>query len=202
MDRLFSNGGQRQELGLRDLYVVAASGGTPRKFADTPDRNARSFEWSRDSKVIFTIESVHTARQILAVPVDGEKPRMITKGDGVFGSFSLSQNGERMAFAYQNLDTAADVYTTPLKMFGFSKVTDLHKDVLKPAMGRTEIISWKSKDGLEIEGLLTYPVNYERGRKYPLILNIHGGPAGVYTQSFTGNPSIYMIQYFLVMLIC
>jgi dipeptidyl aminopeptidase/acylaminoacyl peptidase len=49
---------------------------------------------------------------------------------------------------------------------------------------------------MEIEGLLTYPVDYQEGRAYPLILNIHGGPAGVFSQSFTGNPGIYMIQYF------
>ena len=63
-------------------------------------------------------------------------------------------------------------------------------------MGRTEVLTWTSKDGMEIEGLLTYPVNYQPGRAYPLILNIHGGPAGVYGQGFTGNPSIYMLQYF------
>jgi dipeptidyl aminopeptidase/acylaminoacyl peptidase len=63
-------------------------------------------------------------------------------------------------------------------------------------MGQTELISWSSPDGLEIEGLLTYPVDYEEGRAYPLILNIHGGPAGVFSKSFTGNPGIYMLQYF------
>ena len=63
-------------------------------------------------------------------------------------------------------------------------------------MGKTELIKWKSKDGLEVEGLLTYPVNYEPGKKYPTILQIHGGPAGVFTKGFTGNPSIYLTQYF------
>ena len=63
-------------------------------------------------------------------------------------------------------------------------------------MGRTEVISWKSKDGMNIEGLLTYPVGYEDGRDYPLILQIHGGPAGVFTKRFTGAAGIYMTQYF------
>jgi dipeptidyl aminopeptidase/acylaminoacyl peptidase len=49
---------------------------------------------------------------------------------------------------------------------------------------KTEVIKWKSADGREIEGLLTYPLNYMEGKKYPLILNIHGGPAGVFIQSF------------------
>ena len=58
------------------------------------------------------------------------------------------------------------------------------------------MIQWKSKDGLEIEGLLTYPTKYNKRKKYPLALIIHGGPAGVFSQSFTGNPSIYIIEYF------
>ena len=63
-------------------------------------------------------------------------------------------------------------------------------------MGKTEVIRWKSKDGKEIEGLLTYPVNYKAGRKYPLILNIHGGPTGVFVQNFTAASGIYPIQAF------
>jgi dipeptidyl aminopeptidase/acylaminoacyl peptidase len=50
-------------------------------------------------------------------------------------------------------------------------------------IGRTEIIKWKGADGLEIEGLLTYPLNYTAGKKVPLILNIHGGPAGNFGQT-------------------
>ncbi|MEE3135608.1 MAG: S9 family peptidase, partial [Candidatus Neomarinimicrobiota bacterium] len=51
-----------------------------------------------------------------------------------------------------------------------------------------------SKDGMEIEGLLTYPINYREGKKVPLVLNIHGGPAGVYTEGYTGRSSVYPIQ--------
>ena len=47
-----------------------------------------------------------------------------------------------------------------------------------------------------MEGLLTYPVNYKSGKQYPLILNIHGGPAGVFTQNFTAAGSVYPIQAF------
>ena len=62
------------------------------------------------------------------------------------------------------------------------------------------MIKWKTFDGKEIEGLLTYPLNYEQGKKYPLILNIHGGPAGVFTQNFiAGNQAVYPIASFAEM---
>jgi dipeptidyl aminopeptidase/acylaminoacyl peptidase len=82
-------------------------------------------------------------------------------------------------------------------MSGATKLSSVNADVPRPPMGKTELLSWKSKDGkFTIEGLLTYPVGYKKGEKVPFILNVHGGPAGVFTQSFTGNPSIYMLQYF------
>ena len=65
-----------------------------------------------------------------------------------------------------------------------------------PPLGKTEVLRWKSKDGLDIEGLLTYPTRYEKGERYPLLLNVHGGPAGVFTQSFVAAPGSYPIAAF------
>ena len=55
---------------------------------------------------------------------------------------------------------------------------------------------WKSQDGLDIEGLLTYPVNYQKGTRYPLLLNVHGGPSLVFTQTFVATPKQYPIATF------
>jgi dipeptidyl aminopeptidase/acylaminoacyl peptidase len=69
-------------------------------------------------------------------------------------------------------------------------------DLARLPLGKTEVIRWKAKDGLEVEGLLTYPVGYEAGKKYPLILNIHGGPAGVFVETFIGRSGLYPIASF------
>ena len=58
-------------------------------------------------------------------------------------------------------------------------------------VGRTEAIRWASADRLEIEGLLTYPVGYEKGRRYPLLVSVHGGPANAWQQFFIGLQSFY-----------
>jgi dipeptidyl aminopeptidase/acylaminoacyl peptidase len=63
-------------------------------------------------------------------------------------------------------------------------------------MGRTELVTWTGPGDLEIEGLLTYPVGYEEGDRVPLVLDVHGGPAGAHSRGFTGGPGIYMTQVF------
>jgi dipeptidyl aminopeptidase/acylaminoacyl peptidase len=76
------------------------------------------------------------------------------------------------------------------------RVSRANLDLPKATLGETKIISWKSKDGTEVEGLLTLPGAYEAGKKYPLILNIHGGPAGVFTENFIGRLAVYPIATF------
>jgi dipeptidyl aminopeptidase/acylaminoacyl peptidase len=58
------------------------------------------------------------------------------------------------------------------------------------------VVRWKGAEGQEIEGLLTYPVGYQKGKRYPLLLIIHGGPMGVFTQTYIGSPSPYPVAVF------
>lgn len=191
-----SQGGQRQEVGLSDVYIISAKGGTPAKLADTPDRNAGILAWSKDSKQIYVLEPFHTSQQVYALPTNGKGPVQVSKSQGVIRAVSFDSDANGLAFTYEDTDTPEEVYISPVKNFNMTRLTAVNADVAKPPMGKTEAITWKSTDGLEIEGLLTYPVAYEEGRKVPLILNVHGGPAGVYQRIFTGAPGIYMLQYF------
>ncbi|NNF29123.1 MAG: S9 family peptidase [Gemmatimonadetes bacterium] len=192
-----SSGETPQRVGLGDVYVVDADGGEPRKLSDSHDRSGGLLGWTRDGSAVLLNESLGTTRHITALPVDGGPLRQITSGDGVLGAASFASDADRMAFTWQTTDSPADVHVSPGGSFQPVAVTDLHDAVEVPPMGRTELLSWQSQDGrFEIEGLLTYPVDYDPNRRYPLILNVHGGPAGVYSQSFTGSPSIYNIQYF------
>jgi dipeptidyl aminopeptidase/acylaminoacyl peptidase len=191
-----SHGGSVEPVGLSDVFVIPTSGGTPKKLAHTPDRNANLITWSSDSKQVFIAEAYRTTLRVHTLPVDGKKHRVVTEIDGVIRAVAFNKNTDRMVFTYQTTDTPVDVYISSVQSLNMAKLTDIHAGIPRPPMGRTELITWKSFDGQEIEGLLTYPIEYQQGKKYPLILNIHGGPAGVYTKSFTGNASIYMIQYF------
>ena len=190
-----STGNQPEPIGLGDVYVMPASGGEARRL-DTPNRSASVLGWSGDSSELLLLESLGTRRHVLAVPADGGEMRFISYGDGVVGSVALSDDASRMAFTWQTTEEPWDVFVSPTNGYAPTRVTDLHADVPRPAMGRTQLVSWTSTEGFEIEGLLTYPVGYEEGERVPLILNVHGGPAGVFSQSFTGNPAAYMLQYF------
>ena len=65
-------------------------------------------------------------------------------------------------------------------------------------MGKVETIKWKNSDGQEIEGVLTYPLDYKLGKKYPLILNPHGGPSGVRIETFSTSNQFLVGNGFFV----
>ena len=97
-----------------------------------------------------------------------------------------------IAFVKQELTQPNEVYVSELIKISPKKISNFNSDLDFPKLAKTELIQWKSKDGLEIEGLLTYPTKYNKRKKYPLALIIHGGPAGVFSQSFTGLSLIHI----------
>jgi dipeptidyl aminopeptidase/acylaminoacyl peptidase len=192
-----STGERIEPVGLDDVYLVPLEGGQPRKLAETMDRSPAILAWSGDGRAIFVQEAIRTTQQLLAVPVDGTPVVPVTGGQGVHGSFSFDAEASVFAFTFEDSDTPWEVFVSPVSRYEPRLLTDLHSDVPRPELGRTELLQWESQDGrFRIDGLLTYPVGYREGRRVPLILSVHGGPGGVYTQSFTGAPGIYMYQYF------
>jgi dipeptidyl aminopeptidase/acylaminoacyl peptidase len=198
-----SNGGKPEPTGLGDVFIIPAFGGKAKKLVQSPDRSADIIGWKADGKSIFISETVQTTNQIIEIPCEGEQilfplstDRKSPNKKGTFSNISLSRDGLTFAFTYQETLLIPQVYISAADRFDKKDISKLNQFIVLPEMGRTEIISWKSFDGLLIQGLLTYPKDYENGTKYPVILLIHGGPAGVFTQSFTGNPNIYMEQYF------
>lgn len=192
-----SDGGKPTWAGRYDVYLIPANGGSSKKLASTFDQAPQIIDWSADSKSLWIGESFKTNSAIYTLPSDGKPPRMINQEKGVFSNPSFSSTGDMMAYVFSDTETPPDVMVMSLKEKQTRKLTSQNENFARLTHGRTELISWKSKDGkYTIEGLVTWPVNYQKNRKYPLILNIHGGPAGVFSQSYTGAGGIYPIQYF------
>jgi dipeptidyl aminopeptidase/acylaminoacyl peptidase len=193
----FVSSGERPEpVDSATWWVVDFEGGTPLRLGETHDRSPSLRAWSADGREIYVEEWVRTGRHVLALPVDGSAPRQVTPAGGVYQNVAFSADAARMAFTHETPETPPDVHLTEVRSFSSRPLTDLHGQVDAPPLARTEVLTWRASDGLEIEGLLTVPADHRPGRRYPLILQVHGGPAGIYAETFTGGPSLYMTQFF------
>src|SRR5262249_19366259 len=185
--------------GAATVHVIPANGGSSRPLAETYDHFGRYSElvgWSAHGKRLFFTEARGTVLRRGALPLSGS-PEELTKTDGVFnGGMSLNASRTVFGFGWESLSTAPEAAVSSVDRIDIKTVSRVNADLPKTPLAKTEVVRWKAPDGLEVEGLLTYPVGYERGKRYPTLLVIHGGPMGVFTQSFTANPGLYPVATF------
>jgi dipeptidyl aminopeptidase/acylaminoacyl peptidase len=156
-------------------------------------------EWSHDGRFIYLAADHKVGRHIYRLSADGARVERLTSEDGAQTAFTLSEKADRIAYLKEDSARPNDVYIAPLDKAvdqAARRLTDLNPQVNQIALGRTEVVRWKSsKDGREIEGLLVYPIDYREGKPAPLITSIHGGPEGAYVLSFMAShgefPHIY-----------
>lgn len=178
------------------IKVFPASGGTAKVLATSFDGQPGIFGWSSDSKRIYFSEAKGVVSQIYSVDVAANRVEEVNRSQQVLTAISINRTGTMMSFVSQSPEQPGEAYITPTTTFAATKVTQANADIKLPPMGRTELIQWKSPDGKVIEGLLTYPVGFQVGHRVPLILNIHGGPAGVFQSSFIGGRGVYPLATF------
>ena len=152
--------------------------------------------WSADGRRIYFSEAKGTGTQIYALDVAANRIEEIKTSPAVYSAITLNRSGTTFAFVRQTPDTPGDAYVASVSDFSPVQISHVNADLRMPSVGRTEVIRWKAKDGKEIEGLLTYPVGYQNGQRVPLILNIHGGPTGVFQQTFIGGRGVYPLATF------
>jgi dipeptidyl aminopeptidase/acylaminoacyl peptidase len=176
------------------VHLVPAGGGTPRPLAETPDRQPGLLGFSADGARVLVGETDRTVNRVLALPVDGGPLAAFTPADRMVDGPALSAAGTHLGFTSQAPDQPVEAFLTALDRFAPTQVSRVQETPPVP-LGRTEVVTWKSADGRLIEGLLTTPAGYTTGR-VPLLVVVHGGPAGVFVRSFTGAPGAYLVAGF------
>jgi dipeptidyl aminopeptidase/acylaminoacyl peptidase len=184
--------------GPRHAVVYSVADGKTWRLKATPDENGSIVGWTPDSKNVIWTEANRTLNGVYVLSADGKSVTEWNKGSkDLIGTIAMNSTGTQLAFVLQNPSQLPEGYMSPLASFAPVKVTGINAALAGKPLPRTELIKWKGADGKEIEGLLTYPLNYKPGQKVPFILNVHGGPAGVFTQTcVAANQGTYPIAAF------
>ncbi|UCC39646.1 MAG: S9 family peptidase [Candidatus Aminicenantes bacterium] len=169
------------DVGTREYRIISG------KF----EGNIRGYRWSPDGKFIIFNGSVRTKGNIFSLDVNSGDVKQLTEKEGSMRFSSFSRNLKKAACMYSDNQTPSDIWLVDLDLLKEKKLTDANPWVKDRIFATMKVIQWKSNDGLPIEGLLYLPADYKQGQKLPLILNIHGGPAGVYTNRFSSGMHIF-----------
>lgn len=178
------------------IVLVNRKTGQARELPATNDTQPELIGWSASSTYILYSESKRTRTSLSSMPIDGPPEPVFEPSQGIVSGARLNANRTVLGMAWEKPDQAPEAFVMKEGVHSPVQLSRANSDLPKLPLGHTEVIKWKSKDGLEVEGLLTYPVDYEKGKRVPLILNIHGGPTGVFNESFTGRWDLYPIAVF------
>jgi dipeptidyl aminopeptidase/acylaminoacyl peptidase len=185
--------------GARRLQVMAATGGKPLALKTTYDEFGRYSEivgWSPDGKQIYFTEMHGTNYRIMAMPIQGS-PVTLREDSGMsLSGVTLNATRTHFGYAWEQLDQPAEARLLPTGPGEPITITQVGRALNAPPLGKTEVIRWKSTDGTEVEGLLTRPIGFSKETRYPLLVVIHGGPMGVFTQTYDGTANTYPIAAF------
>jgi dipeptidyl aminopeptidase/acylaminoacyl peptidase len=175
------------------VYVraVTARGGQWRKLGGSFDGDVSIGFWSQDGKTIYFNEGIRATNQLLALDVERDAVRQITSEKA---SLSVNRNDDTgvLFVSYADPKTPQTLFTVAsidqvTNRSAWRQLTDANPQVREFLLGDEEEITWRSKDGKMVGGVLVKPVGYRPGQRYPLIVAIHGGPAGADVLGFNGG---------------
>lgn len=156
--------------------------------------------WAHTGGSIYFIKQWKGAMQFCQVLVEGSQPGQVVTLPisklATLSHYSMAKTGS-MVFVAQNFTTPPELYWRNENQV--KQITEVNKDAVeKYHLCEAEKITYKSRDDWDVEGWLVKPLNYEEGKRYPAILNIHGGPTGAYFDSFQFSFQLLAQQGFAV----
>jgi dipeptidyl aminopeptidase/acylaminoacyl peptidase len=160
-------------------FAMNLASKTTRPLAKNVDENVGGFTW-RPTGIFCTIQAKTNRLMYRIDPASGNATPLKGMPEQV-GQLSFSRSGDQFAMTARSGDQLNEVFISLTASPNPRKITDMTNQLKDWKVGTSEVISWKSKDGATIEGVLSKPANYDPARKYPLLVVIHGGPTGVDT---------------------
>lgn len=182
-----------------DVYIMAADGSSPRNLTADFDRSPGSLLWSPDASAIYFTAGSEGTEQLYRVGLDGVV-RRVTEGDHTLRTYGVSRDGRTAVGVLSTPTLPEDVVLFDPRRPEPRRVTRVNDDVLGSiSLGAVEEVRYTSAPGVEIQGWMVKPPDYNPGRRYPLILSIHGGPHSMYDVGFNAGFQHWAANGYLVL---
>lgn len=192
---------------VSSLYIMNRDGSSPRQILNSLDRDVEYIKWSNDSKGIYFQYDDKGNTYIGYTDLNGNVTKISDNVGGLSldrpysgGSFTVSSAG-RFAFTYSRTDRPSDLASAYKGIKEIKSITSVNEDLLQhKKLGRVEELWYSSSfDNRKIQGWIVYPPEFDASKKYPLILEIHGGPLANYGFRFSTEMQLYAANGYVVL---
>jgi len=174
-----------------DVAVAPASGGPSTDITRALDRNVGVIAWMPDGKSVLVGGNDRTKTALWLQPLGGPAKQIDLGGLSAFEG-SVAKDGG-IAITGEDATHPSELYYIAPGAAAPKRLTGYNADIASLDLGRKSAIDWKSPDGFDVDGVLTYPPHFDATKKYPLVLIIHGGPIATSTETFDSNGALPLI---------
>ena len=179
------------------IAVAPVGGGATRLVAPTLDRDVSALSWSADGTSLRFLLGDDRAVHLASVPAGGGVVTRVLGGRRAVSSFDVSPGG-RIVLNTGTAARPAEVHA--YENGGLRTLTHVNDSIFAALrVATTEDVTFTNKDGLTVGGLLVKPAGFQAGKKYPLLLRIHGGPNGQDQHSFAFERELFAANGYLVL---
>ena len=166
------------------VYVVAASGGTPENILGAFRNEPENIEWLADGAIAMTA-SIGGSSALFRIDPATKTMTQVLGGRRRISGASFDPTGKKVAFVATDLTHPTELFLANTDGSGERRLTSFNAKInTEVAWSDAERFTYSSVGGLEIEGWLMKPYGYQPGKKYPLVLYIHGGPHSAYGENW------------------
>ncbi|MDQ1472723.1 MAG: hypothetical protein QOJ99_4203 [Bryobacterales bacterium] len=173
--------GQTSRRELPKLYIAPSTGGEAKLAADGLDLIPTVLAWGPGPNELRFDTGVKGQDHVFRVDLTTRRVSPITAGERAVRAFEASEKAGRMIYLANDFRHLDDLYISNLDGSNERQLTHLNTKLWADLdLANVERLRYKSSDGWDIDGFLVKPVGWEPGKKYPMVLSVHGGPAGQY----------------------
>ncbi len=158
------------------LMIAPATGGPLKDLLPKYLGHVNTIAW-QDTETVMYIGDEGVSTVFAKVRIDGSERKVLAgPGDLIMNTFTLSKDGQKGAFLADSAAHPSEVYYMQHNDTSPRRLTDSNPWLADMRLARQEVVTFKARDGLDLEGILIRPLDEKPGGKYPLILYVHGGP--------------------------
>jgi dipeptidyl aminopeptidase/acylaminoacyl peptidase len=167
------------------VYLVNATGGEPQNvLADAFKYEPSGIDWLMDGTIVFNAD-VGGSSGLFKLDPSTKQPTQLLGGRRKMNGFSFDQGGKKVAYVATSMTKPTELYVADANGKNEKRLTSFNdKLTSEVAFSDAERFTYPSVGGLEIEGWLMKPYGYQPGKKYPVVLYIHGGPHSQYGEGW------------------
>ncbi|MBN1223522.1 MAG: S9 family peptidase [Candidatus Aminicenantes bacterium] len=168
------------------LFTVPAAGGTPKLLLPDFEYEVYGAEWSAEGDDILFVANMGVHSEIFSLDIVSMKVDQLTDGEHALYGFDYVPGIDSLVYLMNSPQNPGTFWISAASEFSPRLIYNPYPELASFELAKYEAVRWESTDGKTVEGILIYPVDYEKGRRYPLLAHTHGGPMGSDKFAFDG----------------